>query len=275
VFGGTDGEVDGFSTVEAYDPATDTWTTRPLAQMPVDEVVSFNGVGKIGNRLYLPGGNVETGNGNLRLRTLQVYDPARNTWTRKADMPRGSSDGVSGVIDGKLYVLTAVETFDEECPDCIPSTRATRRLFRYDPATDTWTKLAWCPNFHHRGMAGVVDGKFYVAGGIGSNKLDIYNPVTNRWSSGAPMPNVRSGAGAAVITGKLFVIGGFSDAGITDEVLAYDRVRNQWITKAALPAPRGSLAAAKIVIAGRPHIVAVGGTGEPFTVLSETDVYSP
>ncbi len=71
-------------------------------------------------------------------------------------MPRGSSRGVSGVIDGKLYVLHGIENVDEECPDCIPSTRPTRCFYRYDPATDTWTKLAWCPNFHMLGMAGVI-----------------------------------------------------------------------------------------------------------------------
>lgn len=273
VFGGTDGEVDGFSTVEAYDAATDTWTTQPFALMPVDEVVSFNGVGRIGNKLYLPGGDIESGNGNIHIRLLQVYDPVRNTWTRKADMPRGSSSGVSGVIGGKLYVLTAIENFDEECPDCDPPRRLTRRLFRYDPATDTWTKLAWCPNFHISGVAGVIDGKLYVAGG-GTDKLDIYDPARNRWSAGAPMPSARGGAGAAVLGAKLYVMGGSTPSGdITDEVLVYDARTNTWTTKAPLPNARRSLAATKILIGGQPHIVAVGGF-EPFAT-DETAVYTP
>ena len=144
VFGGTDGENDGFGTVDAYNSATDTWATQPLSQMVVDEVIFFNGASRIGNKLYLSGGSVETGDGNANIRVLQVYDPERNTWTRKADMPRGSSGGVSGVIDGKLYVLPGVENVDEACEEC--GAQRTRRFYRYNPATDTWTRLASCPN---------------------------------------------------------------------------------------------------------------------------------
>jgi N-acetylneuraminic acid mutarotase len=114
VFGGTDGLAeDAFNTVEAYDPATNTWTTQPSAVM-FAKVTSPNGVGRIGNKLYLPGGLVETGDAKGAISVLQVYDPARNKWTRRADMPHGSGGGVSGVIDGKLYVLSGVEA----CLDC-------------------------------------------------------------------------------------------------------------------------------------------------------------
>ena len=124
-------------------------------------------------------------------------------------------------------------------------------------------------------MAGVIDGKFFVAGGF-TDKLDIYNPVTNRWSSGASLPSPRSLGGGAVLGAKLYVIGGYSAAGRADEVLAYNPKTNQWTTKAPLPAARTGLAAAKILIEGRPHIVALGGyaiLGENFG--HETDVYTP
>jgi hypothetical protein len=42
---------------------------------------------------------------------------------------------------------------------------------------------------------------------------------------------------------------------------------------ARLPTARAELAAAKILIAGRPRIVAVGGYLDNFT--NETDVYAP
>jgi hypothetical protein len=109
-------------------------------------------------------------------------------------------------------------------------------------------------------MAGVIDGKLYVAGGYNAadgsaDKLDIYDPATNRWSSGRPLPSARSGAGAAVLGGKLYVIGGFTGESsvqdLTDEVLAYNPKTNQWTTKAPLPTARDGLAAAKIMIAGR------------------------
>jgi N-acetylneuraminic acid mutarotase len=275
VFGGTDGEVDGFRAIDAYDPDADTWTTLPPSQMSVDELIDFSGVGKIGNKLYLVGGSVQTGDGHEYIRALQVYDPARNTWTRKADLPRTSSLGVSGVINGKLYVLVGEE---KDCPDC--GLTPSRLLFRYDPGTNTWAKLAWCPNFHRAGMAGVINGKFYVAGGFNAkdgtdNKLDIYDPVRNRWSSGAPIPGGRGGAGAAVLGGKLYVIGGTSLTGEeTDNVLAYDPGTNKWITKGSLPDAREFLAAAKVTVGGQPRIVAVGGS-QSINASDETDLYTP
>ena len=279
VFGGTndDQSPDAFRTVEAYDPASNTWTTQPVTSSSCPSVQGANGIGKIGNKLYLPGGNVYTGDGHVNIRSLCVYDPVRNTWSRGADMPRNSSGGVAGVIEGRLYVLTASETIDEECPDCVlPNTRRTRRLFRYNPVPDKWVTLPWCPNFHVAGMSGVINGKLYVVGGS-TNKLDIYDPATNLWSSGAPLPTPRSGAGAAVVGGKLYVIGGFSDAaGVTDEVLAYNPVTDRWTTKAHLPLARNFLAAAKILIGDQAHIVAVGGTlPSPLSGSDETDVYTP
>ena len=187
VFGGFDAKWDEYAdrpvhlrTIELYNLATDTWTTRAGSVFAVARV---NGVGRIGGKFYLPGGGTETGDGFETLRWLIVYDPTRDTWTRKADMPRPSSGGVSGVIDRKLYVLTGEEDAIEGCPDCGPSV-ATRRLFRYDPASDTWASRLRCPHFHRVGAAGVIDGKLYVAGGsepggVVSGKLDIYDPVTN------------------------------------------------------------------------------------------------
>jgi N-acetylneuraminic acid mutarotase len=122
-------------------------------------------------------------------------------------------------------------------------------------------------------MAGVIQGKFYVAGG-GSDKLDIYDPGTNLWSSGAPLPSPRAGGGAAVLGAKLYVIGGFNGEKFTGEVLAYNPVTNRWITKAPLPTPRHFLAADRIVVGGQPRVVAVGGRLD-LGATNETDLYAP
>src|SRR2546430_15083113 len=69
------------ATVEAYDPATNSWTTK--ASMPTarnDLAVSAdNGI------LYALGG---TGSGGFRdaRATAEAYDPPTNTWTTWASM---------------------------------------------------------------------------------------------------------------------------------------------------------------------------------------------
>lgn len=253
--GGFDPNFGAVPAVEAYNYATNSWSTR--APLPV-ALTHTNGVGTIGGKLYLSGGVVD---GEGLQRSLYVYDPNRNSWERKADMPKRTAQGVTGVIGGKLYVLVG------SCGDCASPTP--RRLFRYDPSTNKWTgALPSPPNVHVGGAGGVINGKFYVAGGRGrdgrdSDKLDVYDPATNAWTTLAPMPTARSGAAAAVLGGKLYVIGqaNVEPGEHQNQVEAYDPVRNRWITKTPLPGVgRGDLAAARIFVDGRGVILAVGGT---------------
>ncbi|HEX2148766.1 MAG TPA: kelch repeat-containing protein [Actinomycetota bacterium] len=256
--GGFDPSAGSVSAVEAYNYVTNSWSTR--APLPV-ALTHTNGVGNIDGRLYLSGGLLDAPTGGGLQRSLYVYNPYRNTWAKKANMPKRTGSGVTGVIGGKLYVLVGT------CADCAVSTP--RRLFRYDPATDSWTgALPVSPNAHVSGAGGVINGKFYVAGGRGrdgrdSNKLDMYDPATNSWTTLAPMPTARSGVAGAVVGGKLYVIGqaNVEPGELQNQVEAYDPVRNRWITKASLPGVgRGDLAAGRIVVDGRGIILAVGGT---------------
>jgi N-acetylneuraminic acid mutarotase len=124
------------------------------------------------------------------------------------------------------------------------------------------------PSAHVSGVAGVINGKFYVAGGASwsgrvTNRLDVYDPVSNTWSTLAPMSIKRNGAAAAVLGGKLYVIGrnNVSPGEPQGDVEAYNPATNTWTTKAPLPgAGRGDLAAGRITHEGQGHILAVGGT---------------
>jgi N-acetylneuraminic acid mutarotase len=245
--GGLDPNTGAVATVEAYHFGSNTWTTK--APLPV-ALSHANGVGNIGGKLYISWNN-----------HLYEYHPHRNTWTRKANAPRKIAQGVTGVINGKLYVLAGT------CGDCANTTVS--RLFRYDPSINTWdASLPSAPSAHVLGAGGVINGKFYVAGGRNrngrpTNRLDVYDPVTNRWSTLAPMPTARSGVAAAVLQGRLYVIGSNSVSpgepqGMTE---AYSPTTNTWTIKTPMPgAGRGDLAAGRITHNGKGYILAVGGT---------------
>ena len=244
-------------TVEAYNFANNRWT--PRASLPL-ALGRTNGVGVIGGKLYLSGGIHQPATGPLVYHPgLNVYDPVSNTWTRKADLPKRIANGVSGVINGKLYVLSGY------CHDCGPD-KIAGRLYRYDPVTNVWTALAWAPNPHMAGAGAVINGKFYVAGGVGrdsepSNNLDVYDPVTNRWRTLAPMPTARLGAAGAALQNRFYVIGqyGRDYHERMNQVEAYDPLTNTWSTKTPMSPDRGYLAAASLTYGGRPYILAVGG----------------
>jgi N-acetylneuraminic acid mutarotase len=246
-------------SIRAYNYSRNTWTTKASGV----ERQRTNGVGRIGGKLYFSGGYIGGRDGtccDATRPTLYAYDPAADRLVQKADMPQPTADGVTGVINGKLYVLAGTCSDDSPPFDCSEH-GTSRRFYRYDPATNTWTTLPPAPHQHAGGAGGVINGRFYVAGGgsVVRYRLDVYDPVTNIWRARADLPEARSGTAGAVLQNKLYVIGGVGPSG-NRAVFAYDPVTNKWQTRASLNAGRSSLAAASLVtIYGNPKILAVGG----------------
>ncbi|MHC4147361.1 MAG: kelch repeat-containing protein, partial [Planctomycetota bacterium] len=88
----------GLSTVEEYDPATDTWT--PKADMPTARTYLSTSV--VNGRVYAIGGR--TSNRNA-FSTVEEYDPATDTWTPKAGMPTERLRMTTSVANGKIYAI--------------------------------------------------------------------------------------------------------------------------------------------------------------------------
>jgi N-acetylneuraminic acid mutarotase len=240
--------------VQAYNVATNIWTYR--ASLPVP-LYATNGAGVIGGKVYISGGLSQP---KWYRAELYVYNPAKNTWTQKREMPNTGAGGVTGVINDKLYVLTGC---DQE--DCYPSQKSVF-FYRYNPATDQWITLTTPTSSHSGGVGGVIGGKFYVTGGnYGGGQLDVYDPATNQWTTKAPMPGERWGAGAA-LRAKLYVIGGEQrtiDGTLTTVRTArvYDPITDTWTTKSPVPtAGSPQLVASRVVLNGQARIEAVGGS---------------
>jgi N-acetylneuraminic acid mutarotase len=86
--------------LDVYDPATNRWTTK--ASMPRER---FDAAGvALGGKLYVIGGFVRDPDSTTwPVRTTAVYDPATDTWTRKAPLPTalGFLAGSRVVLNGK------------------------------------------------------------------------------------------------------------------------------------------------------------------------------
>ena len=223
---GDDGTTGG--GVQAYNVSTNIWAFKNA----VTRIHKPNGIGKIGSKLYFSGGYIEGGGLPDATRELWAYDYTKNVMIRKAPLPIFSAEGVSGVINGKLYVLPGACNGNGYPNAGYCNEEQTRRFYRYDPGTNTWVTRRSAPNFHRRGAAVVLDGKLYVAGGmVGYNTpvaaLDVYDPTTNTWRTLAPMPTGGVAAGAA-LQGKVYVVVG-------GQTYAYNPATNQWNTRAAAP----------------------------------------
>ena len=94
-------EVETFSTVEEYDPATDTWTTKS----PMPTARGFHSANVVDGKIYIIGGSQASSPDRNHVLTVEVYDPATDTWTQKGEMPRSIGAGFSSVVDGKIYVF--------------------------------------------------------------------------------------------------------------------------------------------------------------------------
>jgi N-acetylneuraminic acid mutarotase len=196
---------------------------------------------------------------------LFAYTASSNTWTTKASMPGPGGCGAGGVLGGKLYVYSSF----------VPG--VLHRFDRYDPATNTWATLPSPLSEHgHPAAAGVVNGKFYLAGGMSSAApsatLESYDPATNAWAARAPMPTPRSGAVGVVINGLLYVIGGNSGGPPLNTMVVYTAgSNNTWRSVSLMPTNRTWLTAGAI----KGVLYAAGGHNFQAAYLGTTEAYLP
>lgn len=186
------GVTSGVSTLEVYDPDSDTWNT--LKPMPT----AREGVSgcMIDGIIYVIGG---VASGGVALKTVEAYDPVTDTWTTKAPMPTGRWALGTAVVDGKIYAMGTGQ--------------GGKTVEEYDPATDTWTSKASMLVGSGYFGTGVIDGIIYTMGGSpgpGSQQSRVfaYDPPADEWSEKPPMLTARGLLGAGVVNKKIYAIGG-------------------------------------------------------------------
>ncbi len=250
------------STVEEYDPATDTWTEKSdmLTARYVLSTSALNG------KIYAIGG----GNFNVALSAVEEYDPETDTWARKSDMPIATENVSGSVVNGKIYIIGG-----------IAAKEPISTVQEYDPVTDTWKIKKDMPT-PREGLTSVVNGKIYVIGGERalaaepSAAVEEYDPATDIWTKKSDMPIPRACPAISVMDEKIYVIGGSREKmpwGPDAIVQVYDPAKDEWTTAADTPTARHGLSAS--VVNGK--VYAIGGsiTGLPFTPVPTVEEYDP
>jgi N-acetylneuraminic acid mutarotase len=249
--------------VHAYNVATNTWSRK--ASLP-SRLYSTNGAGVINGKIYVSGGlyRDEWSQAPDPFGTLYVYDPRTDTWTRKAYMPEQGATGVTGVIDGKLYVVSTCyeavpnEFYFMECDAVEGGRSGASNFFRYNPVTDRWVRLPRPRGEYH--MGGVLYGKLYVVDG---KKVEAYDPSTNQWTTKAPAPQDRAYAAVATLWGRLYLTGGWSQTPTGPQIVSttsvYHPLTDKWTTAAPMPNARSRVVASQVFLNGKPRIQVVGG----------------
>lgn len=207
--------------------------------------------------------------------TVQVYDPATDTWDLAPPLPVPIHHPVAAGVGGKLYSLGGQTDGGDIA-----------RTLVYDPATNgPWEDLAQMPTARGAGAAAVIDDKIYVVGGRppAGNAFEVYDVSEDAWTELEPLPDdfpERNHLAAAAIHGKIYVAGGrygggsFSDP-MTDSLDIFDPATGEWSLGAPMLRPRGGVNG--VLAYGCFHVWGGEGpnTGEPNDVFPDHDVYDP
>lgn len=244
------------STLERYDPSTDTWSTK--TPMPTERMylaaATMNGI------LYAVGG----WNGSSpTLNVLEAYNFLNDSWTTKAPLPTPRSGLTAAVVNGILYAIGGYNSANLSLVEA------------YDPVANTWTTKPTMQSVRNAPAAAVINGLIYVVGGTNSSgylsSVEVYDPNTNAWSYRAPMPTGRCCLSISVVNGILYAVGGMSGSSILDTVEAYDPIADTWSVKIPMPTPRSHLAGD----ATNGVLYAVGGTDGLGNFSSKVESYTP
>jgi hypothetical protein len=180
-----------FSTVEIYDPATDTWSPGPSLPIATRGAAGAYVDGKI----YLFGGFTLEDSA-----IVQVLDIAAGTWTTQSFAASAWELGAT-VLDGKIY-LAGGDTGHE------------LQLVEVDPATLEATPKADMPIERLAFDILAAGGSLYAIGGVAGGfsahaEVDAYDPVKGSWTTEtANLPAARNSYASAAIGDQLFVAGG-------------------------------------------------------------------
>jgi len=222
---------DSLNEVWKYDSQSDTWTqldTFPGKPRVMAVAVTINGKGYVGM-----GCNGHPHSENV-FRDFYEFDPTTGKWTQKASFPdKAANDLVYSVIDGCLYTAMG---FD--------GTGYYPYTHKYDPLTDTWTKL---PDAYHAYLltsAFAIGKNFYVGAGYQGRNLRYvfsFNTETQKWSQVASLPEGRMLSNGLALNGKGYILLGRYWAGtenngrLLSDIVEYDPNENAWTKRGDFP----------------------------------------
>jgi len=208
--------------------AEDSWTTLE----PLQQARGGLGIASVNGKIYAIGGSAESGFwsnvspseifGNQDIRgfvgTNEEYDPIRNNWVFRKQMPTPRGVFAIAVVKNKIF-----------CIGGKTNEGVTGVNEVYDSETDSWETKAPLPSAMFAVQGNVVGNKIYVLDHSGTNY--VYDSITDSWTTKTPMPSRAFTYTSVVIGNKIFVIGIFEIgffSGQASGLHVYDTEADSW-----------------------------------------------
>lgn len=240
---------------------TNGWTDRT----PTPTVRTLASGCVLEDKIFVTGGAVTE---TTLTAAVEVYDPALDAWTVKADLPALLWGHAICAYQGKIYV------FGGFGPGMWSP--ATRHVYVYDPSSGEWTQKKDMPWDNAWGGIAVVGSTIYLLGGGSEacgapvHTVKAYDPASETWTSKTDMPLARFGLSACVADGKIYAIGGgyqCNGNAAYKRVEVYDPMANTWTRKADMLTARIGLGAC--VLGGQIYATGGNSTGNRTTGANE------
>ncbi len=232
----------------------------------------------VAGRIAVAGGFAIEGTQAHTSARVDLYDPARDGWTRLPDLPIAVNHAMAAARGRTLYVVGGYT------PTASGGhmTRVSRAAFalplRRDgrPGPSGWRRLPALPAPRAAGGAAFVGDHLYVMGGVrGAGRLVraafVYDLSERRWRTQRG-PTPREHLGVTAHAGRVYVLAGrtagFDSNRRTAE--AWNTRTRRWQRLPDLPTAHGGCAAA--TVAGR---VVVGGGEATDGTIPEVEAYDP
>ena len=225
------------------------------------------------NLVLVAGGST----GTSILKSVELYDSVRNTWTAGTDMSTArTGHSATLLLNGKVLVAGG---FD--------GTTTLKTAEIYDPASGKWTATTAAMNnsynFHTATL--LSDGKVLIAGGVvgpainaDAKATEIYDPALGSFSAGPNLPEPRQGHTSTVLSNGAILFAGNSNGNAASaRLLNYTAPSTfVWPDLAAQPVATGAMNfgrwnhAASLLPNGK--VLVTGGYG---TSPRSTELYTP
>jgi Kelch motif len=186
-------------------------------------------------------------------------------WQAHAPLPEPRTEVVAAVAAGEIVTVGGL----------VAAGGNTARVDAYSIASDRWRRLPDLPVAVDHAAAASANGRVYVAGGYGGDRLPLRTAFVlerGSWRRLAQLPDGRAAAAAAIAGGKLYVVGGIDGRrGLARVAFALDLRSGRW-SRLPGPSPREHLAAA----AAGTRVYALGGRSAGIdTNTGRFEVYDP
>ena len=210
-----------------------TWALRSEMLEPNSEFA----VAEANGQLFILGGYPAS---RTTVTTVQIYDIAADTWRLGPSLPAPNNHGMAAAVDGRVFAIGGQSSAsgDGTYVDTV---------YELDLDEETWVQKAPMPTARSAGVAVVLDGLIYVAGGRPPRGSDfaVYDPATGGWTVLLDMPTQRNHIAGAAIGGKIYIAGGRHGGGFTSDATnaleIYDPALGTWTEAAPMPRRRSGV----------------------------------